>query len=76
MNDLVAERLVHRTFLIRGKWWEQGRFVSAKFAWLTNAEMTIFFTGTTVSEELAPIFGPAGGRSLRARVPSMAGCGL
>ena len=50
--------------------------MGAKFAWLTNREMTKFWRNLPDPEGYANFGGPAGGCSLRARGPLMAGMWL
>ena len=54
----------------------QGRLLSAKSAWLRNHEMTNFSPDLPFPKGYANFGGPAGGCSLRARCPLMAGTWL
>ena len=54
----------------------QGQLSSAKIAWLRNHEMTKFWPDLPFPKGYANFGGPAGGCSLRARCPLMAGTWL
>ena len=54
----------------------QGRLLGAKFAWLRNHEMTKFWPDLSFPKGYANFGGLAGGCSLRARCPVVAGMWL
>ena len=49
---------------------DQGRLLGAKFAWLTNHEMTKFWPNMPFPKGNANFSGPAGGRSLALAAPN------
>ena len=60
----VQENLFHIEFVCT-----IGRLLGAKFAWLTNREMTKFWPNMPFPEGNANFSGPAGGRSLALAAP-------
>ena len=68
---LVQENLFHIEFVCL-----IGRLLGAKFAWLRNHEMTKISPDLPFPKGYANFGGPAGGCSLRARCPIMAGMWL
>ena len=65
-----------RRFIEVGRWWDQGRVRGVKIAWSRNFENEKFCRVMLAEATCLKFFGPAGGRSLRARVPLMEGIWL
>ena len=74
-NGLV-QALVPGKFFKGGKWLGQGRGLGAKIAFSRSFENAKFCLDVPNPEGYVYFFGPAGGRSLRARVFVWQGCGL
>ena len=66
-GDMV-QALVPRKFIEDGPWWRQSRVRGAQIAWIVNLENAEFCSRCPFPSTFLYFSGPAGVRSLRARV--------